>query len=341
MSKILITGMSAPQMSRSANKRSLSFAGVMEKVFTEAGHSVALCEPDIEWTYDNLKYYDKVIVGLSPITSLSANKVYGALHIIGEMYDSEDLTLFIDAPHPAQISASLRAISAKPEDLTKPFFSGRKGYQLAKTPDMSKKMLRVIYSLLSSEWPDVLYPSLPWQNIDDIAAELPIGGATGLSGVNLDSYLISPTTQPNESRLKRWASDSPNATWTKNTAKTLGYEIVPIRWNKGWADDDCQEQIMLSTGTLMPQHKGGTWWNYRYAQSMNTMTPIVTEWRESSAIGSSWGVLGSTVESMSIKERQALSQQQTKEYLASIPTKNAARELLEDLVGLRVRTGKG
>jgi rRNA maturation protein Rpf1 len=40
MSKILLTGMSAAQASRKANARTLSFAGVLEKSLTNAGHEV-------------------------------------------------------------------------------------------------------------------------------------------------------------------------------------------------------------------------------------------------------------------------------------------------------------
>jgi hypothetical protein len=340
MSRVLITGMSAPQMSISANKRSLSFAGVIEKALTQAGHQVTMMEPDIEWTAENLDYYDAVLVGVSPITSITANKVYGALHVIGEMYDSDKITLFIDAPNPAQITASLRAIALRPEDLTKPFFSSRKGYQLAKKPEVSEKLLRTVNRLLNDEWPDTLYPALPWTKLGRVVAELPLGVSVGLSGINLDAYLIDRRYSTNEARLDRWAADSLTSTWTQNLTDNLSYPLVPIRVNKGWTDEDCKEQIALSIGTIMPRYKGGTWWNYRYLQSLNTLTPVITEWRESSKIGSSWSVLGSTVEAMSSTERQALSLMQAQEYVSSIPTIEEARNNLEDLLGLRFSIGK-
>ena len=54
MSRVLITGMSAPQVSASANKRSLSFAGLVDKVLTDAGHQVVMLEPDITWEAQHL-----------------------------------------------------------------------------------------------------------------------------------------------------------------------------------------------------------------------------------------------------------------------------------------------
>lgn len=339
MSRILITGMSAPQMSASANRRSLSFAGAIEKVLTEAGHSVAMMEPDITWTIENLEYYDAVLVGVSPLTSLSANKAYGALHIIDVMYNSDKLTLFIDAPHPAQITASLRAISSKPENLTKPFFSYRKGYQLVNSPDVSKRLIKTVNKLLSSKWPRTIYPSLPWHDVSAVEKELPEGLV--LTGVNLDAYLIEPRANKTDVRFNRWAAEGPTTPWAKSLAKTLSFPIVPIRWNKGWKDEECYDQILMSSGVILPQYKGGTWWTYRYAQSMNAQTPIATEWRESSSIGDSWSVLASSIETMTSQERNALSTRQTAEYLTSIPSKNAARTLLEDHLGLRIAVGKG
>lgn len=339
MSRILITGMSAPQMSMSANKRSLSFAGAIEKVLTEAGHTVVMMEPDITWTVENLDYYDAVLVGVSPLTSLSANKAYGALHIIDVMYSSDKLTLFIDAPHPAQITASLRAISSTPENLTKPFFSYRKGYQLVNSPDVSKRLIKTVNKLLSGKWPKTIYPSLPWHDVTLIERELPEGLV--LTGINLDAYLIEPRSNKTDVRFNRWAAEGPTTTWAKSIAKTLSFPIVPIRWNKGWKDEECYDQILMSSGVLLPQYKGGTWWTYRYAQAMNAQTPIATEWRESSSIGDSWSMLASPIETMTNQERNALSTRQTAEYLTSIPSKSAAKTLLEDQLGLRIAVGKG
>jgi hypothetical protein len=74
---------------------------------------------------------------------------------------------------------------------------------------------------------------------------------------------------------------------------------------------------------------------------MNAQTPIATEWRESSSIGDSWSMLASPIETMTNQERNALSTRQTAEYLTSIPSKSAAKMLLEDQLGLRIAVGKG
>ena len=110
MSKILITGMSASHASHSANSRSISFAGVLKTVLTLQGHEVTQLDPEVSWNTKDFEEYDSVLVGLSPLTSLSANRVYGALSVIDVLLDTDKLVFFLDAPEPNRITSSLRAI---------------------------------------------------------------------------------------------------------------------------------------------------------------------------------------------------------------------------------------
>jgi hypothetical protein len=341
MSKILITGMSAPQMSINANSRSLSFAGVIEKVLTDAGHKVAMIEPDITWTEENLDYYDAVLVGFSPITSLSANKAYGALHIMHVLRKSKKLCLFIDAPQPAQLMASLRSIALHPKNLTKEFYSNRTGYQLAQDPSMSSRMLEVINRLLNNEWPKTLYPSLPWKSQESVIGELQPKVEGSLHGINLDAYLVSPAPVYKDERIDKWAADTFSTKWVKTTLNTLKYPATPMKWNKGWTDSQVYAQISPALGSLISPHRDGTWWTYRYAQSLNAGTPIASEWKETQIIGSSWNVLAAHVEEMNEQERDKLSYAQKMDYIASIPSKEGARERLETLIGIYSSNRKG
>ena len=128
MSKILITGMTSSHTSENANMRSLSFAGVLNHVLTVNGHEVIQDQPSVSWNLNDLAEYDAVLVGISPITSLSSNYAYGALSVIDVLLDDPRLKLFIDSPEPTRITSSLRAISKTPDNITKPFYSYRKGF---------------------------------------------------------------------------------------------------------------------------------------------------------------------------------------------------------------------
>ena len=109
MSKILITGTSAPQASAEANERSLSFSKVLSIVLSQQGHTVVQQIPDVSWTLNDLDEYDCVLVGISPLTSLSANYVYGALSVIDVLRDTGRLRLFFDAPDPDRKSTRLNS----------------------------------------------------------------------------------------------------------------------------------------------------------------------------------------------------------------------------------------
>ena len=342
MSRVLITGMTASQMSLNANERSLSFAGVMAKALKSTKHEVTILEPDVLWTEENLDYYDHVVVGIAPITSISANHAYGALHVLRMLWNSDKMTLFVDAPNPSQISASLNAIVSQPKNIVKPFYSGRVGYQrLLNVPGAADEILSAVSLLVNEQWPDTVYPSLPWKTDELVAAEFPKGASNTLFGINLDSFLISETPPGSYERVNRWAADDQTSTWTKKLSLTLDYPVEKMKLNKGWTDKQIEELISHSTGSLITPHKKTTWWTHRYVQSMNTGTPVATEWKESGLIGDSWSVLAASIESMSPSQRQELSWNQTAQYMVRIPSKDTALKILENLIGVNSNVENG
>ena len=338
MSKILITGMSASHASDKANLRSLSFAGVMKLVLEQQGHEVIQANPEVSWNLQDLEEYDSVLVGLSPITSLSANHVYGALSVIDVLLDSPKLRLFIDAPEPGKITASLRAMVKTPDNLTKPFYSYRKGFSHASQPNMLNNLIEVIEHLLTKPWPITLYPSLPWTDeAEHVANFLPEGAHKSLNAVNLDAYLISTQEMIEVERRDKWVVENYSTRWVKSTTSTLSNPSVPMKWNKSWSDSQVYAQIASGIGALIPPYSSSTWWSYRYVQCMNASTPIATDWRESQLLGHSWTHLASSIESMSPEDRIALATQQRNAYLENIPTRREAAINLSQVLGLFTR----
>ena len=333
MSCVLITGMSASHTSENANKRSLSFAGLLKDVLTQSGNQVVMIEPDLTWEAEHLDYYDVVVGGISPLTSLSANYAYGAMHLIDLLKESNKLVFMVDAPNPVQIRSSLTSINTWNGNLTKEFYKNRKGYNLAVA--RSNEMLAVVDFLLNETWPTTIYPHLPWSNKTDLSKQLPDGAASLLTGVNLDSYIIKRNTQGATDRTARWVADDPDSTWTKKKLSTLNYPAMPMKWNKGWTDTQVEEQIAQSIGALISPHKDTTWWTYRYIQAMNTATPISSLWTHTSKIGNSWRHLASTIEDMSPQDRYNLSKTQTDAYLAHSPSKIEALNTLQETLNIK------
>lgn len=335
MKKILMTGMTSPHTSEKANDRSLSFCGVVKTVLARAGHSVEMVDPNIRLTAKDLDKYDAIVVGVAPLTSLSANKVYGALHTIGQATKThaDKLTFIVDAPQPAQIVSSLKAITSQPENLVKDFYKNRKDYAAATDPSTFKFLIETAEYLLSSQWPTTLYPALPW----NIATSTPVGklpdnvGRSTL-GVNLDSHLIKIDDGSSRDNQKFWIADLTNTKWTKDASANLTYPVCGMREHKGWTDAQVTDRMSKSTGALISSQKDGTWWTYRYAQALSIGIPVVTEWRNSQALGASWSVLASNVEMLNDEERLDLSNEQRKTYLGAIDNKRASTTKLERLL---------
>lgn len=337
MSKILLTGMSAAQASSKANSRMLSFAGVLEQSLTSSGHEVVWQVPSIEWTKEFFDQFDSIIVGISPLTSLSANYCYGGLHVITELIDDKRLRLLVDSPQPGQITASLKSIAANPQSFTKDFYANRQGFHQASQDAVRTRLLATVERLLTTAWPATIYPSLPWQDASNVSRQLSEPANQNLVGINIDAELLMPKKLQVERRLK-WSADSLSSLWAQKVCNGLVYPVSLMKWNKGWSDSLVEEQIGRSTGVLIAPHKkDGTWWTYRYIQAMNTETPIATLWTETVKIGESWGTLAANIEALSQDERNTIAIRQRDEYLAAIPSLDDARENLRKILDITKR----
>lgn len=325
--------MSALQASSRANTRTLGFAGVVEQSLIKSGHEVHWLTPEVTWTDDFLNSFDSVIVGITAITSLSANYCYGGLHVIERLIDSDKLTLLIDAPQVSQITASLNAILAKPENLTKTFYSKRKGFNHAVDESTKSRFLKIVDRLLTGNWPVTIYPKLPWGSDALVTRQLPVGAADALVGVNLDAELFKSEPYATEERALKWSIDSSVGPWSESVLKTLLYPVSQMKWNKGSTDDFVHDQIARSIGAIItPQRYDGTWWSYRYIQAMNSYTPIASFWQETQTVGPNWAVLAATIETAAQDERDKIALGQRNEYIKSIPTARDARIKLETVL---------
>jgi hypothetical protein len=249
------------------------------------------------------------------------------------MWDSGKLTLFVDSPNASQIEVSLRAISKNHDNLVKPFYSYRKEYDFVASDVLARSsVLMGIERLLEDDWVSTIYPALPWKYGNQV--KLPANAKVNLQSINLDSYLLTDVFVNND-RREKWVVDSPNSQWSKDTVQTISLPHSPMKWNKGWTDEQVFEQICRSIGVLIsPDKKDGTWWNYRYIQALNSGTPIVTDWKESHGIGDAWGLIASNIDSMSQSKRDLIAIAQRESYFANIPNKKAALEKLQQSLHL-------
>jgi hypothetical protein len=334
--KILLTGMSSAHTSSKVHAKTFGFFGALHEALTSAGHDVSWIVSDINWDKDYLETYDSIFVGVMPPTSVSAHRSYGALNVIDLMFSSEKLNLVVDTQQYWLIEPSLKTIVSNPDQLIKEFNQKRYQYVLACNPKNLAKLVSACNKLLTMEWPKTVYPELPWSDEKSIVANLPPGAMSSLVGFNFDEkYIIKSFSNPVD-RQNTFLSDDPSNPWVLSVSKTIESKVLPIRPSKAHGDSDTVEALTGAIGALIPPQKrgGGTWWSFLYVHSMNTHTPVVTEWREAQSVSPQWGILASTLETMDQYQRHLISLEQKLTYLSSISKYEDSIKKLNNLINL-------
>lgn len=336
--KVLFTGMASSHCTEPAN---VTFFGLLAKTVEEFA-DVTWAAPRLSWTKEDLDAFDVIVFGLVPPTSPSANKLYGALHVLGLMYHSPKLRLVVDSQQIWQYKNSIESVKRNVNTIFGPFYSKKYGYSEAKK-ELGRRYIDLASSYMSSGyWPTTYYPSLPWNSSSKVANTLGFVKEETLYGVNLDYSLLVPEPYSISGRTQRWAVEDTKRSWYRALKPTLQFEDIDVRLSKTLDDTGAANAIRSSAGLIVPaqDRATGTWWSYRYVQALNSNTPIVTAWQDSIKLDQSWGYLAYQIEDMGESERRSVARDQLDSYLAAIKNKpNTIDELRNQMLELpRERT---
>ena len=312
--KVLITGMASSHCKRPSNT---SFFTLLADAISGVA-DVVWASPSLSWTKKDLDEYDAILFGFIPPTSLSANKIFGAMHLLSLVFDSPKLSIVVDSAQMWQYKNSVEAVKRDPDILLGSFYSKREGYLTAR--DNKKSIHRAVDYIASDFWPTTLYPSLPWVSDEKVSSILGFLASDQITGLNLDSLLIK--TEP--ARIGRsdvWSIENPKNTWVESISKTLSFPLIHTKMGRKTDDSYALDVLRNSVGLLIPpqERKVGSWWNYRAIQAMNTGTPMSTYWQDTYKFDSSWAILPYQIEDMSPADRQHLAKAQRDSYLSAIP----------------------
>jgi hypothetical protein len=335
MKKVLISGMTASQSSFVYSERSVTFIGSVARALRDRGIVVDWQVPSMDRKV--IDSYDHVLIGVAPILSLAANRAFSALSLIESLWDTDKLTLFIDAPEPSKIHASLRSANKNPESLTKTLYSRRPGYTaIATDKAQAERINSIIEALTNSQWKKTLVPVLPWSTVDKSLVGLPKNITSSCVGINVDSLILEQPVATETVRYNQWLVENENTKWIKHTSKSLVYPNALAKSKRTQGDASVLENMRSSAGVLVGPHDDKVlWWSSRFAQAMNTRTPVATEWRESSTIGDAWSHLASGIEEMDIEDRYELSTSQRMQYIEHVPHKEKITDTLLTELGLQ------
>jgi hypothetical protein len=329
---LLITGMTAQQANPGAHGRVANYTGFLAEVLEAGGHTVEWGDPHID---HDLGKYEGVIVGVAPITSLGANRAYGALSIIERLWDSDKLTLFLDAPDPNKIDSSLKAITERPENLTKSFFEYRKEYSQAIRPETTQRLLKAVSWLHTEDWPRTLVPKLPWHTDGSLVNLLPRGARNPntLMG-DLEIFVLEHFESDTAAQLlnPQWAYEpGSNKVWINHLGIQWPMEKIP--WSsREEADLAAMAVIHNSSGTLISPHRDGTWWSSRFGMSLAQGVPVFTNWSEAQQLNPVWGTLPMVYETSDHGTREFIARTQLDSYMQAIDTRDAVVASFEHIL---------
>lgn len=331
--KILIVGMTAQQSNPASHQRVANFTGYLRQAMRDQGYDTWWQNPEINMDLDS---WDHVVVGVAPITSLGANRAYGALSIIERLWDSQKLTLLVDAPDPVKIEASLSAILDTPENLTKPFFSYRKEYTTATDPKTHLRLLKAVSLLRDGVWPQTVVPRLPWTTASTVDSQLPTGATSRLTMLGLDHYVFDDwDSEPAALKNPIWAFEpSSDGRWLRRQAVTWETKEIP-RSSRTEADTHAINLLRSSSGCLIAPTRHSTWWNTRYAMSLAQGVPVFTNWQETAELGPAWSGLPGVFEYTPAGTRQEHAAAQREAYTTAIGPREDTLKLVEHMLLLQ------
>jgi hypothetical protein len=324
--KVLFTGMAS---SHCYPRDNVSFFGTLAKAVGEFAE-VVWATPKVSWTKAQLDEFDFVFLGFIPPTAMSANKIYGAMHVLGLMFDSPRLRLVADSQQIWQYKNSINHVKKDVSKLFDSFYSKRAEYSRAKETLSHSRIGFAADKLDSSVWPITYYPAMPWTEPAVAARSLGFSLEKRLIGVNLDSMLLNPEPYDMSDKNQFWSVVPSDGKWLKKVDPFIVHPLVQTVVH----DETSLKTIKDSLGLLVPPQDRnlGTWWNYRYIQALNSNTPIVTDWTTIRNFDPSWSHLAYQIEEMSPSERLIVARNQLESYQSSIKSKNQAVNSLKETI---------
>lgn len=323
--KILFTGMGSNHCKRPSN---VTFFTSLSDVLSEFAE-VSWESPSLSWSREYLEKYDLIVFGFLPPTSLSANKIYGALNVLGLMFDSPKLVLAVDSPQVWQYKNSIAAVAKSPSILFSSFYSKRESHEAAKRH--TGIIEKATAHMLVSDWPRIIYPSLPWNSDEKISRLLGFGSPQKTTGISVDAFLVDP--EPARiGRSDYWSLENPKSSWLESVQKSISLPVEPTKNGRKTDDEYALNLIRSGVGLIVPpqERNSTTWWNYRLVQALNTSTPVVTYWQDTQGFSHYWANLAYQIEDMSASQRQVLASTQRNIYLEAIPSIDDSKKLVVD-----------
>ena len=313
MKKVLITGATASQSSLEANKQKTRFSGLIYKALTDGGVSTELRDTEYQETFD---IYDRVIIGLAPFTSLSANKIYTALDALNRAGDKA--IILLDSPDPHLVYKSISSVLSNHSILSKSLYEKRLGFKRFLEDKSFSDSVFAGVERLASGINTAVIPSVPYYSHSMDSLRL---GTESIIELNFDSYFKDDNFYVEKEKSSYWLADSNKSIWVKDIQGTVYSPVLNFKRSHYDSDLDLVERITGSFGYLKNNHKyDNPWWSRNIMLALSCGVPVFSDWRQTSIMGECWRLLPHTVETISHSERKELADEQKSSYLSFCPS---------------------
>lgn len=308
--KILITGQTSSQIHETTKRSGLTLSGALAQSLRKQGHDVTVRPYTIAESLDagNEDIFDHVIVGLGPLKGLGTSYLYGALQCIYD-YDvatpgEQRLTLFTDDISTRKIGSEHLAITRKPSDLTKPFFSYKKEHALASEPSTTDKLLTVVAHLTGrTDWEHAPMLMPTWSQ------DLGFSACLGISRECGDAMVPFDPTRYFGHDIRKMASTHEKSYWSTNwkTDSPAINKMGVNDWDVLHNSRASWNVLAGSQGVLIPSAA----WAPELGIAAALGIPTAADWRTlGPALGACFEELPMNIEIMPEKDRTELAKAQ-------------------------------
>jgi len=331
---VLLTGCTAAHVSPRKNEKTRTFHGDIHRSLVHSKNRVTWIEPSVFMSPEYISDFDAVLVGLAPLTSTAAHRIYGALSVINYAMQAENLTLVLDAPEPKRVWYGMKSTIKNPESLSKSFYSKRKEYKEIEKPEVFDPGVWNYRTLVSSTWPTTLFPMFPWMSFSSVSSYIPATSQKNLVGLSFDEkYLSSEEVSYIGGSPEYWISDKFSSPWTKKQEKLLSLPVQEMHASKWESDAEANKKFPNAVGCLISTYgSGDPWWSSAVSQCLVAGVPVVSDWTLTSILGPSWRHIPHNLEEMKRSELYSLANNQLISYKNSVPNWDSSVELLQDSI---------
>lgn len=320
MKQIFITGSTASQCSVEAQRRNVKFSSMLNRALNISGHNSFIDIPSVEMTLEDVSKYDSVIVGLSPFTSMSSHRIYGALHTLGLALDAGNAKILLDAPDPYLVFKSFRSVISNPSILTKRNYSSRSQYSsVVSDSKVRNKIMETIEVVANTSIPTIV-PNSSYFEVNRLDYGMPeSNNDMDLINLNLDA-MWNQVFNASGSQSKYWSSDDAKSFWSTSVEKTLSKPVLALKRTAYDTEYEYVERLKNSYGFLVPTYKNNLpWWSPNIMLSLSHGTPVFSDWRLTSIMGEYWSSLPVYAETLTVEEKIEYARAQIMSYLEITP----------------------